>query len=171
MHGPGRITQFTHYHTLSCIIMSICPSSRSKLIHSNNLNGLSIQSWMANPQDSSYPPCTICQTSRTCYLRLLYSIPFLVFEFSDENTSLSANLIITVLGDQRHYTLKGIIYYWNEHFTSHIISNDNMVWYHDGMTTGRHKVSQGPISSIFNLMTCQNRQASAAIYALLWLDQ
>lgn len=148
-------------HMTTLHVMHTC------LIHSNNLNGQSIQSWMANPQDSSYPPCTICHTPRTRHLRLLYSVPFLVFEFSNENTSLSANLIITVLGDQRHYTLKGIIYYGNEHFTSRIISNDNMVWYHDGMTTGPHMVPQGPLSTISNLMTCRNRHASVAIYTLL----
>jgi len=30
--------------------------------------------------------------------------------------------------------VRGLIYYGDFHFTSHIIGTDGIVWYHDGMT-------------------------------------
>jgi len=35
------------------------------------------------------------------------------------------------------YILKGVVYLANEHFTECVITDTGMVWYHDGMFTGR----------------------------------
>ena len=94
------------------------------------------------------------------------SIPFDCFEFPAENTEINPNLIIPVNGEQREYILKGITYFGQNHFTSCIISNEKVVWYHDGMTTGPTMEHQGPLHSIPDLTICKGRQACIAIYIL-----
>jgi hypothetical protein len=43
----------------------------------------------------------------------------------------------------KRYNLKGVVYYGNNHYTSCIISEDNSVWYHDGMQTGNSMILKG----------------------------
>ncbi|KAF8235357.1 hypothetical protein L208DRAFT_1063057, partial [Tricholoma matsutake] len=46
-------------------------------------------------------------------------------------------LEISCQGSYVCYVLKGVVYLANEHFTEHVIMDTGMVWYHDGMFTGR----------------------------------
>jgi hypothetical protein len=43
----------------------------------------------------------------------------------------------------KRYHLKGIVYYGDNHYTSCVISEDNSVWYHDGIQTGSSMILQG----------------------------
>jgi len=43
----------------------------------------------------------------------------------------------------KRYHLKGIVYYGDNHYTSCVISENNSVWYHDGMQTGSSTILQG----------------------------
>jgi hypothetical protein len=43
----------------------------------------------------------------------------------------------------KRYTLKGIVYYGDNHYMSCVISEDNSVWYHDGIQTGSGMILQG----------------------------
>jgi len=45
--------------------------------------------------------------------------------------------------DKTDYSLKGIIYHGQYHFTSRLIDNAGGIWYHDGMTSGRECVYEG----------------------------
>ena len=44
-------------------------------------------------------------------------------------------LTFTVLGTEKQYILKGIIYHNGNHFTIRIIDKNLMIWYYDGQTT------------------------------------
>jgi hypothetical protein len=45
------------------------------------------------------------------------------------------SMILDVSDNPANYILKGIVYLGGFHFTSHIVSSDNTVWFHDGITT------------------------------------
>jgi len=40
----------------------------------------------------------------------------------------------------KRYELRGVVYYNNNHYTSHIILEDKSVWYHDGIQTGKNMI-------------------------------
>jgi hypothetical protein len=63
--------------------------------------------------------------------------------------------------------LRGIVYHGNNHFTSRIVSLDNQVWYHDGMTTGRSCISDGLLNDVCDagLRMCQQGSLVLAVYA------
>lgn len=105
--------------------------------------------------NTSWMPYLPFTTKKT--LKPPISIPFDCFEFPAENTEINPNLIIPVNGEQREYILKGITYFGQNHFTSRIISDENVVWYHDGMTTGPTMEHQGPLHSIPDLTICKGR--------------
>jgi hypothetical protein len=62
--------------------------------------------------------------------------------------------------------LKGIVYHGEFHFTSRIISEDNIAWYNDGRTTGKNCIDDGHLKSISKeINTCRNRNIVFAVYA------
>ncbi|KAF8220714.1 hypothetical protein L208DRAFT_1071954, partial [Tricholoma matsutake] len=54
-------------------------------------------------------------------------------------------LDITSGSVRRKYHLRGLIYYAAEHFTACFIARSGMVWYHDGLLTGRSLVYEGTV--------------------------
>ena len=95
------------------------------------------------------------------------SYPLLVFEFPGQSAFIDDAITLNLANQVIQYKLKGIIYYGDNHFTSRIISDDCLVWYHDGMTTGSCLLHKGPLPTIPNLMLCKNKDACAAIYSSL----
>jgi len=64
------------------------------------------------------------------------SIPtVLVFEINSRNIKVSKTLKFEQEGETVVLDIRGLIYHGDFHFTSHIIGTDDMVWYHDGITT------------------------------------
>ncbi|KAF8883853.1 hypothetical protein BD779DRAFT_1443555, partial [Infundibulicybe gibba] len=63
--------------------------------------------------------------------------------------------------------LRGIIYFGSSHFTCRIITEDGISWYHDGVDTGKNTEYEGPLSTSINLLQCEGREATAAIYSRL----
>ncbi|KAJ6521402.1 hypothetical protein B0H10DRAFT_1865246 [Mycena sp. CBHHK59/15] len=45
------------------------------------------------------------------------------------------------------YSLRGVIYSGESHFTCRVIKPDGESWYHDGIETGRKSESEGSIHS------------------------
>jgi hypothetical protein len=64
------------------------------------------------------------------------------------------------------FKLKGILYYGAEHFTSRVVTENDMTWYHDGMDTGGNLVYEGTLSTL-NLLCRDMRKASVAVY--IWI--
>lgn len=152
-----------------------CQHSHSTVLHSNHtclissthLNGQSIQAWLTHSEETSYPPCQTCQSATTRQFQLSTATPLLVFEFPGQSAFIDDAITLNLANQVIQYKLKGIIYYGDNHFTSRIISDDRLVWYHDGMTTGSCLLHEGPLPTIPNLMLCKNKDACAAIYSSL----
>ena len=104
---------------------------------------------------SKYHTCDInlLQTSR-----FVQTPPLLAFDLSNNFDSQYLNPELNIIGVQ--YFLRGVVYFANQHFTEHIITDSGMVWYHDGMFTGRSLVY---ISD--NCATVTSHGAIMAIYA------
>jgi len=67
---------------------------------------------------------------------------------------------------QYKFELKGIVYFGQNHFTSHIITQGGQVWFHDGMTLGHSMRYEGLINSDLcpDLFHVANTTALLAIY-------
>jgi len=59
----------------------------------------------------------------------------LIFEINSKNIKLSKTLKFEQEGETVVLDVRGLIYHGDFHFTSRIIGTDDIVWYHDGMTT------------------------------------
>jgi hypothetical protein len=63
--------------------------------------------------------------------------------------------------------LRGAVYYAHNHYTSRIITSDNIIWFHDGISTGRSMIKQGSTDKIgpmfFN--TCDGSQIVLLVYS------
>jgi len=93
-----------------------------------------------------------CSTCDACLFRktsFVQTPPILVFDLGTSIPSLSPELSITCGTTRVHYTLKGVVYLDNEHFTSCVITSTSMIWFHDGLLTGASLVYESQdISSI-----------------------
>ena len=83
-----------------------------------------------------------CSTCNSCLLRVTTFIqmpPLLAFDLGNNAPLLDPVLWISCQCHDTHtrYSLRGIIYFENSHFTEHVITSTGMVWFHDGMFTGR----------------------------------
>jgi hypothetical protein len=67
----------------------------------------------------------------------------------------------------RFLKLRGIVYHGRYHFTSHIVSTEQKVWYHDGITTRNLCTGEEKLVNIsdLELRKCKNRDLVLAIYA------
>jgi hypothetical protein len=65
-----------------------------------------------------------------------------------------------------NYELKGIVYLDEFHFTSHIITSDYKVWFHNGKITARTCYEEGLLSDFSNtdLLTCDRKMAILVVY-------
>jgi hypothetical protein len=73
---------------------------------------------------------------------------------------------LNVSGNPAHYNLKGIVYLGGFHFTSRIVTSDNTVWFHDGITTANICIKEDILKN-FNhsdLTLCKERQAELVVY-------
>ena len=88
----------------------------------------------------------------------------IAFDLSQHLISLLESVVITTVnGNRMTYKLRGVMYYLNNHFTSHIISEAGHMWYHDCISTGRQTVPEGSIGDT-ELGTCRSGTAICAVY-------
>ena len=72
-----------------------------------------------------------------------------------------------------HMKLRGIVYFANFHFTSHIIDSEENVGFHDGMVTGKTCVAgfanNGKLYEYTteSMKTCKGKNAVVVIYSQL----
>ena len=84
----------------------------------------------------------------------------LIFEINSRNIKVSKTLKFEQEGETVVLDVRGLIYYGDFHFTSHIIGTDGIVWYHDGMTTGSSCESEGNFDKLSsrNLLMCKGKK-------------
>jgi len=64
-------------------------------------------------------------------------------EYPHTNIKSSHEIKINIQNEYKVLSLRGIIYHVNNHCCSRIISPDGIIWYNDGITTGKNSVKDG----------------------------
>ena len=95
---------------------------------------------------------------------MVSSPPLLAFDLSYCPMSINHHLVVTVGtgGVQAIYTLRAVMYYSPGHFTSRFITQEGVVWYHDGSLA----IDEGPLQNMANLSHRNTSEtATATLYA------
>ncbi|KAF8347130.1 hypothetical protein F5887DRAFT_834749, partial [Amanita rubescens] len=71
---------------------------------------------------------------------------------------------VTIGSNDHTYKLRGIIYFGDYHFTSRIVYENGMTWFHDGMVTAESMIYDGMIDQLSDLWFCRGKKASIAFY-------
>ena len=69
---------------------------------------------------------------------------------------------------EKTFFIRGIIYFGGFHFTSRIVTQEGVVWFHDGIATRRQMQKVGNLSSIPNseILNCHGKKASVVVYSV-----
>lgn len=124
----------------------------------------SMQEWANDLRESTRHRCATCGTHLYMVKNMHYPLPMLAFSFPDSNVTIDETFSIQCNEAAVTYILRGIIYYGNYHFTSRIINDQGITWYHDGIRTASHTIQEGHISSLLDLQSKRKRKAVAALY-------
>jgi hypothetical protein len=73
---------------------------------------------------------------------------FPIFSMCDEAVIYDTALNIPIAGTTHRYTIRGVVYLRDSHFTSRIIKPNGAVWYHDGILTGATCEQDGVIHAL-----------------------
>ena len=89
----------------------------------------------------------------------------LALEFSGRDVAIDSSTYLYKNNCCYKFKLKGIIYYGAEHFTSHVVAENDMTWYHDGIhtSTGGNLAYEGTLSTL-DLSCRDTRRAAVAVY-------
>ena len=80
--------------------------------------------------------------------QFLLPLPFIAIDFSTQQLHIDHNFCIYYVNNEEFkYELRGIVYYGNSHFTSHVVTNNGMIWFHDGIATCQSLLYEGTIQN------------------------
>ena len=100
-------------------------------------SGLSLQACVDNFTFETASKCSTCNSYLLRVTTFTQTPPLLAFDLGNNAPFLDPVLWISCQDTRTCYSLRGIIYFENNHFTERVITSTGMVWFHDGMFTGR----------------------------------
>ena len=95
----------------------------------------SVADWMQHLTEESNVTCTSCSEKMDVRHQFLLPLPFIALDFTNQELQISHTFCIEINNQECVYKLHGIVYYGDSHFTACVISNNDMVWYHQGGTS------------------------------------
>jgi hypothetical protein len=130
-------------------------------------NPEAISVWLNSLQHETHEKCSHC--GGNLKQPIFFNEPPSILVFDTQSSTIKLNKKIKFIHNNQHttLTLRGIVYYGNFHFTARIISINNTVWYHDGMTTGCMTEKEGNLNDMKydTLLHCRGKKLTLAIYA------
>jgi hypothetical protein len=81
--------------------------------------------------------CSTCNMYLSRVTTFIRTPPLLAFDLGNNAPFFNPVLSVSCRDTHVRYSLRGIIYFENGHFTERVITATGMVWFHDGMFTGR----------------------------------
>ena len=86
-------------------------------------------------RESNLPPSRLCRGA--VYKRFYFTTPPRILSFLVSGTEVNLDSTLTVSTDEgpNQYELKGVVYFFENHFTARVIRKDDMVWFYDGLET------------------------------------
>jgi hypothetical protein len=128
----------------------------------------SVRSWMTNWKEHSNHFCELCNDCRKIVMKICKVMPMIALDFTGQHQipKIDVNFEININGVKVVYILRGIIYFGDNHYTSRIVNEDGLVWYHDGVATQNSVIYDGKLGeSTLDLKKCRDKIASGAIYS------
>src|SRR6202044_194682 len=136
-----------------------------EMSNKSELTGL----WLKNLKCHTSEKCPDCSKPLQKSISYNSPPPLLIFEINSNNITLSKT--IGFKGDDRMKVLqlKGMIYHGDFHFTSCIVSSDGVVWFNNGITTGRQCKKDGDLGTMSSrkVMKCRGKKLVLEIYTLV----
>jgi hypothetical protein len=103
---------------------------------------------------------------------IIHQIPkMLMISMVGQNISASKIIKLEMVNRTWKFYIKEIVYHGGFHFTSHVITNDGRVWFHDDQLGAncQYEIRLSDFTEI-ELNTCNERQMSLVIYAQNWQE-
>ncbi|KAF8119755.1 hypothetical protein K438DRAFT_1656200, partial [Mycena galopus ATCC 62051] len=142
------------------------------LLRSRYKQRYSISHWIAaNRVRNGRRACTGCGNGTTVFESFQHPPPLLLFSLGDDNILIDSLLNIDVAGQKKKYAVRGVIYSGSNHFTSRVVAESGLVWYHDGIETGSTMIAEGSLyqqnPTFLNkcIRTDSTRKAACVLYA------
>jgi len=137
------------------------------VVHADGITTNSTMEWVNSMCLKTRRACPQCRSTMN-QIFFYKDVPsVLVLEYPFQNIVTSHRLEFRSDTRMNTLVLRGIVYHGDNHFTSRIVSLDNQVWYHDGMTTGRLCASDGLLNDLCDndLRMCREKNLVLAVYA------
>ncbi|KAJ7705927.1 hypothetical protein B0H16DRAFT_1323231 [Mycena metata] len=93
--------------------------------------------------------------------------PLIVIAIDHASLHYSRSLCFEISNSMSMHRLRGVIYGGGFHFTARYISESGVVWFHDGMTTGRACELEGNLDNLPHdfLRSARGKPAIDLVYA------
>jgi hypothetical protein len=160
-----------HIPTKKLIYCKLCgtqesPASMTNLIHmpsgtkSTNATLKLLQNGIRN-----CPKCKTPSPLQTVFSEIPHIISIIPRDYKQQKPTKMLNVLLCNNKEQ-NLSLRGIVYWQDQnHFVSRIVTPDSMVWFHDGISTGRNCSYEGQLTQIKDMTEWNGHQAVAYIYA------
>ncbi|KAF8702360.1 hypothetical protein AX14_014404 [Amanita brunnescens Koide BX004] len=127
---------------------------------------ISTADWMHTMKEETRQTCDTCSERLFMQHKFAFPLPFIALDFSGMTMSLDDTLYLSINQSNVTYKLRGIVYFGVAHFTSRIIYENGMVWFHDSVETGRNVIYEGMLQTMHaQLNNNRGKDATMAIYA------
>jgi hypothetical protein len=127
----------------------------------------STSNWLASLEHETHEECPHCFAGLKQPIAFKSHPSLLVFGINSRNIKISKTIKFVQGNERVVLDLRGLIYFGEFHFVSHIIGLYGNVWYHDGMTTGSTCKNEGDIGNFSSkkLWTCGGKELVLVVYA------
>lgn len=139
--------------------------SREPIIYCFRERLLSTSEWTRDLSEDTAHMCPHCMCPMVYERKFVSPPPLLTLEADSYfDIPIDYEVQIDVWGELLTYTLCGVVYYGDFHFTSRLVSSSREIWFHDGRTTGAVAEVEKRLSSS-ELLICKGRRAMCAVYS------
>ena len=133
-------------------------------IASSTMRG-SVAQWIQELKEQSNVTCPSCSERTIISHKFLLPLPFIALDFSSKQIEIDHMFHLSINNEECTYRLRGIVYYRDFHFTAHVIPNNGMIWFHDGIATRNMLLYEGTLHNFTDsLNSCRNKEAITVIY-------
>ena len=160
---PVNTMVFKYRCTNNHVTQSRTPDNTC-LIYAGSTRYASISEWMSTMSEETNKNCITCNEKLTNIKEFAFPLPFIALDFSGQTIQIDVTFIVPINNAEISYRLCGIIYFGNSHFTSRVIYDNGMVWFHDGIETGQKLIYEGILNGCISLNQCNGKEAIVAIY-------
>jgi hypothetical protein len=128
----------------------------------------SIVKWIGELENRTRKKCSDCSCNMVKQVSYREIPRLLVFEYPELDITTDHQIELKNDSGESHILyLRGIVYHGHDHFVSRIITPEGNMWFHDGISTGKHCINDGHlnVTSSEDLRHYQEKKLVLAVYA------